>query len=337
MVSVALVTPWGKNVKCGIRTYSEKLVEPLAELGVDVYIIRWPRFGSLTPELVQNVVDSIPVERVDLIHVQHEYGLLKNLDEKLYSGLKALGKPVLTTMHAIGNFSFDGLIAEASDRVIVHNEFCRRRFGHPKKTVVIPHGLKPAECMPREEAKKALGIPLDAPIVGYCGFVSKMKGLETLIEAMTKIPEVGLLIGGGWHAGPDTEYMLKLKKESLERLPGRCQWLGWVPDEKLATVYGSMDLVVYPSRWITESGALLMALAHRKAVLTTHLPPTREKEKLGALMTFKSNRNLRTKIKRLLRDNELRSSLEEGACRYASDNEWGKIAERHIDLYRQLL
>jgi len=331
-----MVAPWA--VRCGIYTYSRALSEALAELGVDVYVVRLPRFGLKTPDIMKLIANSVP-EEVDLVHVQEEYGLYQGLEGAFYGveGLKRLGKPVVTTMHSVGNFNVDPVICENSDVVIVHNEYCSRRLDHPN--VIIPHGCGgPFKCPPEEECKKELGIDPRAPLVGYVGFISAYKGLDWLVEAMTKIPDAALLIGGGWHtAGAETQYIENLKRDSLMRLPGRCQWLGYVPDERLSTAYGAMRIVVYPSKMITESGALLMALSHGKAVISSDLRAVREKRKQGALMTFKSVVDLRRKIKRLLKDGEARRELEEGARAYVEANSWSKVAEQHVELYEGLL
>jgi len=151
------------------------------------------------------------------------------------------------------------------------------------------------------------------------------------------VPKAALLIAGGWHVQEETEYITQLKEVSLAALPNRCQWLGYVPNEQLPTAYGAMDLVVYPSRFSTESGALIMALSHGKAVIASNLPPFREKEKVGALMTFKGVKDLAAKIKRLLNDEELRRQLEQGAKKYVAETSWDKVAEKHIKLYEDLL
>lgn len=334
-LKIVMITPWGKGVKCGIRTYSENLSKALAELGVDVYIVRWLRFGTRSPELIQScVIDKIPVDKVDLIHVQHEYGMFSpNLEEPFYSALSQLGKPIVTTMHATGMFVTDRIIAEAS-KVIVHNEYMAKRF--PGQSFVIPHGCKPSSCPPAEECKHALGIDPRAPIVGYLGFISPAKGLEVLIEAMTRV-NAGLLIGGGWFVGDETNYTIKLKQWSLEVLPNRCQWIGYVPDERLPVIYGAMDVVVYPSHHITESGALLNALSHGKAVIASNLPPVIEKEKQGALWTFKNVDDLADAINRLLSDSDARHALEQGARNYSEKHRWSKIAKKHKSLYEYCL
>ncbi|MBU0777750.1 glycosyltransferase [Patescibacteria group bacterium] len=332
-MNVAIVAPWA--VKCGIYTYTRDLSEALAEKGVDIYIIRLPRFGRKTHAIFGQVVNKIPVKDIDLINVQHEYGLYNGLDEAFYGGLKRLGKPIVSTMHAVGNVTIDRAIADASDRVIVHNEFCKKRFRF--KSEVIHHGCKPSKTVPRDEAMKKLGIDPRIPTVGYCGFIGAAKGLETLIEAVSKIPKSALLIGGGWHTEPGTAYIAGLNQMTQRLLPHRCKWLGFVPDDELPMAYGGMSLVIYPSIYATESGALLMALSHGKATIASRIGPFRSKEKEGALITFRGVKDLTRKIKKVLKDDELRGKLEEGARKYAFENRWERIAERHIELYSELL
>jgi glycosyltransferase involved in cell wall biosynthesis len=288
-----------------------------------------------TPGILQNVAESIPVDKVDVIVVSHEYGLYQNLEGGFYGSLKQLNKPIVTVLHAVGNWNVDKVICETSDRVVVHNEFCARRLGHP--SVIIPHGCSPEQCVDSAEAKRSYGFKPEWPIVGYLGFISDYKNLEILVEAMAKVPEAGLLIGGGWHTGEDTPYIEELKRRSFEVLPNRVQWLGFVPDDALPRAYGCMDIVVYPPRFATESGALLMALGHGKATLASRLAPFREKERRGALETFTDAADLRRRVRRLLRDGDARKRLEAGAWQYAQDFSWSKIAELHLSLYQDVV
>jgi len=333
---IGVISPW--KVRCGIASYAEALSNALANLDCEVLIVRYPRFGIRSFELIQNcVIDAIPVDKVDLIHIMHEYGLFSpNLDEPFFTALSQLGKPVITTMHATGIFTTDRIIAKNSDAVIVHNEYMAKRFSG--QSFIIPHGcVGPVECPPSDECKRVLGIDPRIPIVGYLGFIGPAKGLEILIEAMTKVKKAGLLIGGGWFVGDETDYIMRLRQWSLEALPGRCQWLGYVPDEQVPVVYGASSIIVYPSHHISESGALLNALSHGKAVIASHLPPVIEKEKKGALLTFKDIDDLVEKIQGLLEDDGLRKKLEDGAKKYCMENSWNIIAEKHLSLYENIL
>ena len=333
-LKIAMVTSFG--VRCGIASYSENLANALAKEGVDVYIVRLPRFGPKTKEIVLDVADRVPKDKVDCIHVQHEYGLYQNFEPDFYGYLQTLDLPIVTTMHAVGNFQVDGGICSASKRVIVHNEFCARKLGLP--STIIAHGCSPMKCPPIDECKKSFGIDPRVKVVGYVGFISNYKGLENMITAMSKVTNAGVLIGGGWHTtGPETQYIIQLKQRSAELLGDRCKWLGFVPDETLSRVYGSMDIVIYPSIYATESGALLTAISHGKAVVASNVPPFREKEKQGALMTFKGADDLARKIKKLLKNDELRHKLEEGARKYADANSYDEVAKKHIKLYESVV
>ena len=333
-LSIAMVTSW--KVRCGIASYSENLANALAKRGVSVYIVRLPRFGQKSKEIVLDVADRIPTKKIDLIHVEHEYGLYQGFEPDFYGYLQTTKLPIVTTMHAVGSWQTDAGIATVSKKVIVHNKYCADRFGFP--CVVIPHGCLPAKRLPKDDCKKSFGIDPRIKVVGYCGFISNYKGLEDLILAMTKVENVGLVLGGGWHvAGPETQYIAQLRQSSLQMLGDRCQWIGYVSDDKLASVYGSMDVVVYPSRYVSESGALLMALSHGKAVIARNLAPMREKAELGALTLFNSVDDLVQKIKELLEDDSLRKSLEEGAKKYCQANSWDNVAKRHIELYKSIL
>jgi len=332
-LKIVMISPFG--VRCGISTYSTYLCEALGALDVDVFGVRLPRFGQKTVEILQNVVDKIPKD-VDCLHVQHEYGLYQWFEPSFYAMLKLLGKPIITTIHAPG-FKNDGVISEGSDRVIVHNQFCADRFNYP--SVIIPHGTSVVKCPEKDACKKSFGIDPRVPIVGYLGFIGEQKGIETLISAMTKVPNVALLMCGGWHLGEGTSYMWSLKEKTNAVLQSRCHWTDFIPDEQLSTAYGSMDILCYSSPYSTESGALLLALSHGKAVISADNQPAQEKEDQGALVTFKKNdaNDLAVKIKMLLSNEAERLKLEQSAVSYCKSVEWPVIAQKHIDLYKEVL
>ncbi|RLE83683.1 MAG: hypothetical protein DRJ67_11785, partial [Thermoprotei archaeon] len=122
-LKIAMVTPWGRKTRCGIRTYSEKLSLALSRLDVDVYIVRLHRLGVKDKEYFEWLATS-RIPDVDIIHIQHEYGLYNYCEDVFYSILReAWGKPIVTTLHGPGGFQQDEAIARYSDAVIVHNRW----------------------------------------------------------------------------------------------------------------------------------------------------------------------------------------------------------------------
>lgn len=333
--SIAMITPW--NVRCGVATYSKYLVDALAEEDVEVYVARLPRFGIKTRELIIDVAERIPYDKVDIIHCQHEYGLYQNLELPFYSTLRRYGKPIITTMHSVGRFETDVIIGKISSKCIVHNLHCSKLFNLP--ATIIPHGVPPVRMLDRAQAKKMLGIDPKIPIVGYLGFISAYKGLETLITAMSKVKTpAGLLIAGGWHVGDETDYINTLHQLGDKMLGKKVNWIGFVPEEKLLATYSAMDVFVYPARLATESGAILQAMSYGKAILANDLPPYKEKEKVGALTTYnKTPESLALMIDELLNNKQLCDKLEKGAVDYAEKNSWSNIAKQHIKLYDSLM
>ena len=128
-----------------------------------------------------------------------------------------------------------------------------------------------------------------------------------------------------------------LKERSLRELKGRCMWLGYIPEQDLKYAYGIMDLLIYPSRFATESGALLTALGYGRVVLTSDLPPFREKEQLGALKTYSDFNTLKSGIDALLKDEDMRNTPKANALKYCTENSWSNVAKKHIDLYNDLV
>jgi glycosyltransferase involved in cell wall biosynthesis len=332
-MKIAMISTWAQ--KCGIASYSANLAPAIAAQGHEVYIVRVPFYGYKSYELLYNSVIENTPRNVDIIHVQHEYGIYQQHEPNLYAALKLLKKPVVTTMHAVGNVTFDEHISKGSNQLITHNEYCHSKLEFP--STIIPHGCAvntPADAV---ESKKKYGIPPEAPIIGYLGYISPYKGIDVLVEAIKHIPNVALMIAGGSHGAQDSEYMVQLKEKTLHDLQGRCVWTGYVPEKYLKYAYGAMDILVYPSRYATESGALLTAMGYGRVILASNLPPFKEKEKLGALATYDNASQLEEAIKTLIHNKKQRATIKDYALAYCQENSWENVAERHIKLYQEVM
>ncbi len=330
-MKVSLVTPW--KVRCGISTYSEALAPALSRQGADVYIVRLKRLGQKSIQYFETLATR-RIPEVDVVHVQHEYGLYRGGEGAFYARLrKALGTtPVVTTMHGVASPIPDEIVSNNSDAVVVHNEFCRERFIHD--CTVIPHGVHPAETVPMKEAKEKLG--LEGPVVTLFGFIGPYKGYEEAIRTIgLEFPDVTLLAAGGWHVDLETTYIMRLKVVADQIAPGQVKWTGWVEPEDLSTIFSASDVVLYCNRYATESGSLLTSVGYGRCVLARVLPMVREKG--GAVKTFKTDAELILGLEDLLQNPTHRAEYEAGARKYAEAHSWDRIAKRHLDLYGELL
>ena len=332
-MKAGIITPW--KVRCGIASYSEDLAMALSHQGVEVYIIRLNRFGRKDIEYFETL-SGRRIPQVDVISVQHEYGLFEGGEGVFYSRLRqrAGAVPVVSTMHSVGIPIPDEIISENSDKLIVHNEFCKGRLTHD--SVVIPHGVHPAQTVPREEAKRALG--LEGAVVGLFGFIAPYKGYEFAIRQIgMEFPGVTLLVAGGWHMDLETTYIARMKDLAGAIAPNQVKWTGWVDRDRLPTVFGAMDVCLYPNIYATESGALLTMVGYGKCVLARSISPVREKEAQGALVAYSNDGEFVMKLEELLSRPEVREKVEEGARRYAEANSWDNVAKRHVKLFEELL
>jgi len=315
------------RVRCGIADYTENLTRALADCGVETYIVRLNRFGAKTADYLEHLATR-RIPKVPILHIQHEYGLFEGKESVFYQTLKMIHPEikVVTTVHGIGMKQQDEVIARFSDLVIVHNGYQKRLFEWP--CTVIPHGVQPRKPMEKEKAKKLMGLEGEK-VVGYFGFITPYKGIEDLLYAASKLRDVKFLVAGGYHVKTETGYMAKLKRMATPNVI----WTDYVENVDLPKVFGCMDACVYPSRFVSESGALLTIIGFGKAVIARDLAPNREKP----VMLFKNREDLTDCIQEVLEDEEVRLKLERGAESYGKKCSWIKIAKLHIGLYCKVL
>lgn len=134
-----------------------------------------------------------------------------------------------------------------------------RQYGiDPALIAIVPGGVDTQRFRPepsREEARRALGLPTDRPIVLAVRRLARRMGLNDLIAACamarSRVPEILLLIAGG---GPQRS---QLEAQAAELgLAGRVRFLGRVPDAELPLLYRAADLSVVPSTALEGFGLI---------------------------------------------------------------------------------
>ncbi len=166
------------------------------------------------------------------------------------------------------------------------------QFAGAQRVLVLPDGLAvDARRTPRSEARRALGLDPDAPVIAVLGRISDWKGQDVLVRALAepalrRLGAIGLIAGEPW---PGTEDRVA----ALQQLAGelgirdRVRLVGFRPD--VETVYGAADVVAVPStRPDPLPGAAIEAAAAGCAIVASAhggLPEILRDGETGRLVT----------------------------------------------------
>jgi glycogen synthase len=165
--------------------------------------------------------------------------------------------------------------ARASRFVVLSEAFAavlRERYGVPgERIAVVPGGvaLERFGHGTREEARLALGWPLDRPLILTVRRLTARMGVDRLVEAMQAasraVPEALLLVAGdGPLRAPLAE---QVRAAGLER---NVRLLGFLPEDHLPLAYRAADLSVVPTRALEGFGLVAAeSLAAGTPVLVT--------------------------------------------------------------------
>jgi phosphatidylinositol alpha-1,6-mannosyltransferase len=215
----------------------------------------------------------------------------------------------------------------------------------PLPTLVVPPGVdvdrfRPATPEERVKTRARFGLDPDRPLVLGLSRLVPRKGFDVLIEAIARIDvDVQVAIGG---SGRDRERLERRVRQ--RRVEHKVTFLGRVPDEDLAALYGAADvftMLCRADRWggleaegfgvvfLEAAGCAVPSIAGRgggshEAVadgVTGYVVPPRDVDAV------------RDALLRLLLDDELRRAMGEAARRRAVDSfRYEHVVERLLPL-----
>lgn len=126
------------------------------------------------------------------------------------------------------------------------------------------------EPMKQEEARAQLGLPGDAEILLFFGFVRAYKGLNVLLRAMPAItealPNAHLVVAGEFYEN-EAPYRELIRTHQLE---ARVHLFSeYVPEEEVGVFFSAADVVVQPYVSATQSGVAQTAFHFDRPVIIT--------------------------------------------------------------------
>jgi glycosyltransferase involved in cell wall biosynthesis len=372
---VALVSTF-PPAQCGIGNYSGELVRALARAAPDVNVVvlaesgpgieddsgvvrAWHRRASWTRQILAAVERARP----DVVHVQHEEGILGRGPElsALCTELAAHGIRTIVTLHSVADDRrgriFHRELVSVCDRVIVHQRIGMATVlsAHgvsDDRITVIAHGTPKLELPERAAAREMLQLPQDIPIALFFGFIHTGKRLHTAIaafeRAVREVPDAKLVVVG--HMREDNIF----QKIYARWLRGQMRAgiasgqivfrSGFAPVEHKAAYYAAADIVVLPhvQAYGSASGVLHEAIAARRAFVCTRgnkfaeavdaladqVPEAFPRAGDGAAWT--------RGLVALLRSEASRERMRQLAATLAESTSWAVSADQHAALYRSL-
>ncbi len=135
------------------------------------------------------------------------------------------------------------------------------------------HPPYPDDAPPRDEARRALGIPADGQVLAMLGFLRPYKGADVLIDAFRALPGAGrrLIVAG--RCAPGYAAVLRAKAAADPRVTLE---IGELDPAELARYTAAADWVVLPFRGYLHSGSMVHALSLGRPVITPSAPFARD-------------------------------------------------------------
>ncbi len=364
---------------CGIATFTRDLSDAVAQSGANIVTrnvalnedgadhayppqVRWT-IDQHDPRSWIAVARQINISRVDLVSIQHEFGICGRFakdgqfHDHLACFLATLRKPVVATLHTVPPHppadlreAIRTLHDHSAAVVTMINRaglILEEEYGlDPARLRSIPHGVPAMPRIAQEKIKHALGCE-ERTLLCTFGLLNRGKGIEYVIQALPEVlerrPDVLYFVIGQTH--PEVRrYEGEQYRESLIALVTRLrleQHVRFV-DQYLATpelvsYLQATDIYITPYRDRDQitSGTLAYALGCGRAIISTPYLYAAEvlDEGRGLLAEFENPTSFARCINLLLENPALRAQCERSALQYGRAMSWPAVGTRYADLF----
>lgn len=168
-------------------------------------------------------------------HYARKFGLCSLIDA--YDNFEGY-LPWCWPLHLLWRKALRGATAVAAAGPALLEVMSQGRTGKPG--LVLPMAVDPIGFRKRSrmEARRALKLPEDAILVGYCGSVFPSRGIAVLFDAVDRLkqrlPTLRLVLSGRLHR--------------RVRLPDDALWLGYLPDADVPVLISSLNVLAVPNK-----------------------------------------------------------------------------------------
>jgi len=362
--------------QCGIATFTTDLCEALAtaDPATTCFAVAvndtssgydYPprvRFELAERDLssYRQAADFLNIHSVDLVCLQHEYGIFGgSAGSHILALLHELRMPLVTTLHTIlqepdpSQRRVMEELAQLSDRLVVMSQraatFLREIYRVANDKIdVIPHGIPDVPFVDPNFFKDQFGVEGNLVMLTF-GLLSPNKGVEYVIQALPAIlaryPNVVYVVLGATHP-----HVKRREGESyrlgLERLAHDYGVEGnvlfhnrFVSLQELVEFIGAADIYVTPYLNAAQivSGTLAYAVGAGKAVVSSPYWYAEEllAEGRGALVPFADAAAIAAQVRHLLDNEPERHAVRKRAYQLGREMTWPRVALRYLETFRR--
>jgi rhamnosyl/mannosyltransferase len=274
--------------------------------------------------------------QADVVHLHHPHPL---------ADFVALARfrrtPLVITQHADTKGKIPRMMSRAALKrataIVVpsraHVALCSELVGYENKVEVIPFGVDIERWITVPEPPQGV-----TPKALFIGRLSRYKGLDILLRALERVPDLRLDVVGSGPEGP----RLKTLARALA-ITDRIRWFGEYPDDDLPRRMAEAHLLVLPSVTVEEKFGLVVieAMAASRPVVTTALPSgVREVNvagETGLEVPLRDVDALAQALDTLAHDPQLRARMgEAGRLRAERFFSRRQMVQEHLALYERV-
>ncbi len=367
---------------CGVAEYTRMLISALVSVApwVSVIVFSTKEYRSkpyvddstgaivypcynLLDDNYDSILDYLAeVGGVDILHLQHEYGIYGESTAVLDAIKKAvdegLARRSIVTMHTVYHpysnaewaIEFQASLNRV-DSVIVHSplqEFELYTQGVESWRIHrIPHGtlINPYIGSPRRELCRRLGVRLEeSPGMILCipGFIRRDKGLNVIAESLEMInsSKVTLLLAG------EVKDVSVLEEVEASIPNGRGRVLAlkrYLTNDEILMLTALSDAIVLPyidaKGKYAVSGILHLSMGSLKPIIGSRVPRLIELYQRAPRLTVAPGDpgDLACKIEWLAKNYDYAVAYMAELYAYAARTQWTRMARRHLEHYKRIL
>ena len=358
--------------RCGIATFTSDLHSAIAterpEIDTFVLAMNDPGKHYAYPEEVRfeiaegelgsytRAADFLNVNAVDVLSVQHEYGIFGGrAGSHVLTLLRELRMPIVTTLHTIlaepsaEQRAVMDELTQLSERLVVMSEhggeLLRSVHRVPERKIdVIPHGIPNLPIA--GPSKDKLGVDGKSVILTF-GLLSPDKGIEYVIDALPAIlarcPDAIYIVLGATHPhvkerhGEVYRIMLENRAKKLGVDSSIIFHNRFVSHAELVEFLSAADIYITPylKEEQSTSGTLAYAVGSGKAVISTPYRYAREllADGRGILVPWRACDAIATEVIGLLGDDGRRRAMQKRAADHGLSMTWPIVARGYLDCF----